>query len=365
MKDWAVDTVPPESGNEIQLNETSAELLNLFSRRRDLMYQVSVLIAAASALLQLSSRGTPGKHLGLDTPQLVSGFLAVSATLFCLRFVQLHAGIVYHGMRFALAESRVLKNDPGDAIGRAAKFNFRGVSIQIIFFFAIVSGFCVQILLSSLAFPFWVQAVGAVVVVASLTGWNVFVHHSVARSQMKQLGHTHPTSDGDRDALRSHYIASLGESHSDMICITAAAALQTFATFGGIQFMQGLHTEGLQADGAQLATLGSFLLASVSAILALIAVRIYGRLQIAISVFSTKLGWRDEEAFRGKLRDTDIGLIVIGALAAMSIAAFAVCGLQYAFALPPQRSEWIGAVVGLVFLVVTLFQQKRLQAKSP
>ncbi|MCS7466462.1 hypothetical protein NZK35_07390 [Stieleria sp. ICT_E10.1] len=348
--DWVGGTNLPIPPKRIRLGETSAELIMLFSRRRDLMYQVSVLVAVSMTLLRALSIRSPTKHLGVETQTLITLFLAGSALLFCLRFVQLHIGIVYHGMRFAIAEAQLLERDQVQQLEKSSKFNLMGVSVQIISFFAVVTGLASLVLVVQWEFNFTVALVFGTLVATALMTWTYLNHLRIAHTQSKNLRTLYEQTKPDElEDLRTHYIASLNESHLDMICITATAALQTFAVFSAIGFIETERT--LNAAAAMLASL---VLSLISVLLGVISVRIYKRLRNAVHVFCKKLSWYTQPAFERTVSDTFLGFAVTASFLAMSFMVAVDVGLQYLLGYDQASGEVVGLVAGIGLFVTVL-----------
>lgn len=116
----SAETNKPEGKDRsVSLAETTMQLDGLFDRRRDLMYQIGIVTAVASALLQVSNLGPNAQHLGTDSATVIAGFMAISTLVFCIRFVQLHADIMHHGMRFAFAEKSIHNDGFENAIANS------------------------------------------------------------------------------------------------------------------------------------------------------------------------------------------------------------------------------------------------------
>ena len=300
----------------MRLPDTSGALLEVFSRRRDLMYQMAVVVAVASALMNTTANSHLTIYNGVDTSVLLSLFLWLGSVIYCLRFVQLHAGLVFHGVRFALIEFRLLGGELHPRLEKAANLNWRGVSVQVTVFFGVVAGLCTAVFLCFLLQHAVACAVCGGATTLALLIYGRRVHHCVVAREAHKFSRTPPEVAGDASDLRQHYIDSLCEAHLDMICITGTLTLLTFATTNAVASIMELSVNNKNS-------IGPVLFSGCASALGWISIRIYTRLQCGMIGFCSILGYSNDCLARRTIPDTAWGFVVVSGFFSLNLALLA------------------------------------------
>lgn len=357
MSHWSDARVMPET-QQLLVVDTSGELLSLFARRRDLMYQISILVAAASSLLRMILGSGTRKFLWIESPTWLAAFLSIAAVVFCLRFVQIHAGIVFNAMRMSVIEATFLGGNLVDDLAKTAQINPRGVSVQVVFVFALIAGVCSGTCsyLTGTSF-LWSGLLGA-----SITSWLVLrlwrIHGQIRDDGLRFWRRSEPQIEGELIDLRTHYVESLKEAHADMLCVTAVVALTTFATVNAI-----LVVENAAATAGNEAFLGPILFGLISTILGLFGVRIYGRLEGGIATFCNKLRIAQTDLVNRSFSDVTLGFCVISGLATFNFVTLVAASTRHLSTAVEAGSEIVTAAIGVVVFSVGCVRHKRLMKK--
>lgn len=351
------DRVPSANADSLplRLDDTSIEILSLVNRRRELMQQTAVIVALAVALLELITY----KSLtvcGFDAAILVSGFLFLGSATFCLRFIQIHAGMVFNGLRFSVIENYVAKSEAHQTLPERQKPNPNGVSMQLCYVFALITSLSGGVFISH-----WYD-VGPGIIAGGVFGLLLIlrfhaVHARISDGVCDRLRDVATTQEekklpvlGNATQLRTHCYLSIGQSHSDMIGITAMLASITLANVASA-------TTGMPANegnNVSLAHIGAILFGSTAVGIAIVTARIYWRLRDNITKACVLLKISTAAPYEKSISDIYLGYVVLSAFLAVNIAA-----LGYAFYLLPNTSflPYRGLVVGgigLVSLLVSL-----------
>ncbi len=343
-----------------QVKDLSSELMTLFTRRRELMYQVSILIAVGGALLQSIAVDGRVKHFGVSSHSILTLFLGVGSLIFCFRFIQLHLGVLYHGIQFALIEAkRIGEINPfeSNSVIASSKINVRGVSFSVILFFSILSSLCFAV--SSRDFLDYVLVPYLVFfLVFAVLMYRTFSGHAVVADSALADSHEFIESCdcSNDDDIRAHYQMSLAATHSDLICVSAIAAAQTISVYGFI----GLVDERV-ASGLPISRFGPSIIGAISLFLGLLAVAIYSRLELAVQQFCSFLSLPTNRLFWSAMSDVGLGRFVTIAFAGMncSFLVFLAFDLFRKDTLDMQIRDLVSIFFGFSLIICLLLLHSR------
>jgi hypothetical protein len=341
-----------------QIKDISFELITLFTRRRELMYQLSVLTAVGSGLLLSSAVNNGVTHFGFDNTSILALFLGVSSVTFCLRFIQLYLGILFHGIRFALIEAKNRgENDPISSIRvkNSCKINLQGVSFSVILFFSILSSLCFAVAVRSFFDMNFVPYIVFIFVFLFIMNRTFTGHAIVANRTIEDSINFISNCDCSKDEdLRNHYQLSLAATHSDMICISAIAAAQTISIFGFI----GLLDDRI-ATGLPVSRFGPSIIAAISMLLGLIAVMMYSRLEVAVREFCLSLNISLDKLFWSSMSDIGLGYVVTISFASMNFAFFLFLFFDQFQGkyVNEELRDWISLMLGVTLFIFLLFRR--------
>lgn len=355
----------PRNNNEIVTAETSKELLSLFSRRRELLIQSAILTAAASTVLYTATHEMP-TLAGISAASYVSFFLFAGSLLFCLRFIQLHAGISFNAIRFSVVEhhfyehlrgNRVTSASLESELNQTAAPRLASVSALTIFFFTLLTGLSAVIYTSCYQNGTTTKAGIWLLVVSALTAAFALSHSRVAGEKKRILS---AFQDGTlcvnptEHEIRAHYIDSLADTQADMLAITTTVALVTVANVAAI-------STALQPEETMPTVTKAPLLFSTSGVLlAAIVIAMHVRMRRGITKFCRKLQIEPAQPFEQVITDTRIGMAVLISFFSINVGlAVLVAGLQAN--LPKDTVEQMSLIsFPATFLIVAaiLFFQK-------
>ncbi|MEM7456209.1 MAG: hypothetical protein AAF456_17820 [Planctomycetota bacterium] len=346
---------------DVSAAETSSELVGLFLRRRELMYQIAILIAFATTLLKLFSTKEVITHSGFDAELLVESLVFGGSTVFCLRMIQQYSGIIFHGDRFKViewwyfsdkegkppsqneirehAELLRLKSNSAEQFWPLA-VNVFGVSFQIIFIFAIVSGVAGVALVNRFLTLLEIgPSLGRLLVIIPggaltgvLIGWCFWSHNNANESACDFFCPEEEDEErddinvkADEGVMRNHYLQSIVDAHSDMIAITAVVGSLTLSTITTTyNLIAGETVPFIEPSSGIYALLISFftLCVSLSAVLVYIRLRTKG-----IAIFCYRLRIGDEDKLQTKVSDSGLGFFVLMAFVSINLALLCLIAL--------------------------------------
>ncbi len=353
----------PREPHQIFAEETSAEIIGLFSRRRELLNQLAVLIALVTALSYIFD-GHSIEISGYRAEILVAFSLFGATITFYVRFVQLHAGIIYNAMLFSVIEHKcfsaklpagcapsTLKQELADTVG----FKWDSISILLITFMALVSALSAVVFVSTLGAGVvartscWLGVMAIAIVLA------VVKHCGVLR-ECNKIIELHEKNElpisGGIPELRSHYMSSLHSTHSDMNAIATTMSLVTFASLGSaFRLLEGV------AAGARSTTLAPYAFLLTGCLLGFMAVVMYERCTRGIAKFCQKLKIPKLAPFDGFISDGRLGLAVVSAFFAINVGtSVALC--EHYFANIPIVFPHISILAGLLAFSFAVFGSK-------
>ena len=354
--DWISSHSKSMAGDTISIGEEGTEIQAIVSRRRDLMYQMAVLFPLATLPPEFFA-GAVSLPFSISLTQLLAiGFFAATG-LFCLRFIQLHAGLVYNGVRFTAIEHSVRGGILHDMVTASGKPRWDGVSLQITILFALLSAALAGIVTVSFDGGPWFIITSSMVTFAILLGRMLVLHRHVKKSAEMSLKNDF-TIAASAQELRTHYVSSIGHAHQDMICLTALAASSTLTAlaFSLDHLSSNIPLANKEATGRSLV----FLL--FAAAVGVIAIRVCTRLRMSIHTSCRWLGTPALKSFQTRIPDSLIGFIVVAATFGLTLAL-----LSHSIAL-----SWSGAPLPihpivfyaggmLVFIATFIWHRKTLQ----
>ena len=343
----------------IDFINVSREIRSLVARRRELLTFLGSVFAALGIFLQNTLKG--------ELPQSLSGLeehgfatyafvLLVPSLVLALRLSKMHSGMIINGILYARLNQEQEFAGPArpDALKRAARPNFFGLSFLMFILASFLAAFSAFLLVLAVLDAFWrALGVGAGVFVLWLLLY--FRNHRRAATFALKKAWTDTCAPFTRDQWEAHVAGSLEDSNRDMIGVLAVVGLIVFSAFESLSGLGKAHAADLSATYVQ--AYGSVVYGSLMAITCVLGLLTYLRLRVAVGKLSLLIDPTDQPFRPLRLTDSLLGYMLLAFLFTLSVHFLLFDSLRGHFAV-------LLAVDAVVFALTVAVEQVTLVVMS-